>query len=62
MNDFWRMVWERESKCIVMLCDLIEDEEVKSIRFKMIGPNLIISGLHILNSVLRDLGNFLQMV
>ena len=28
VNDFWRMVWEYESKCIVMLCDLTEDEEV----------------------------------
>ena len=25
VNDFWRMVWEYESKCIVMLCNLQED-------------------------------------
>ena len=25
VNDFWQMVWEYESKCIVMLCNLQED-------------------------------------
>ena len=25
VNDFWRMVWEYEIKCIVMLCNLQED-------------------------------------
>ena len=25
VNDFWQMVWEYKSKCIVMLCNLQED-------------------------------------
>ena len=28
VNDFWRMVWEREVKCIVMLCRTEEKGEV----------------------------------
>ena len=28
MNDFWRMVWEQKSRCIVMLCQLEENEKV----------------------------------
>ena len=27
-GDFWKMVWEYESKCIVMLCALEENGEV----------------------------------
>ena len=27
MNDFWRMVWEQKSRCIVMLCQLEENEK-----------------------------------
>ena len=29
VSDFWRMVWEYQSKCIVMLCKLEENGEVK---------------------------------
>ena len=29
-NDFWRMIWEFKSKCIVMLCNLLEHGQVKS--------------------------------
>ena len=46
VNDFWRMVWEEESKCIVMLCDLTEDEEVKCTRLEKTHPNLTIPALH----------------
>ena len=28
VNDFWRMVWEQEVKCIVMLCRIGENGEV----------------------------------
>ena len=28
VGDFWRMIWEKESKCIVLLTKLIEDDEV----------------------------------
>ena len=28
VNDFWRMVWEQEVKCIVMLCDIEEKGQV----------------------------------
>ena len=28
VNDFWRMIWEYQSKSIVMLCKMIEDGEV----------------------------------
>ena len=28
VNDFWRMVWEQEVKCIVMLCRREEKQEV----------------------------------
>ncbi len=28
VNDFWRMVFEREVKCIVMLCKKQEKEQV----------------------------------
>ena len=31
VNDFWRMIWEFKSKCIVMLCDLIEEGMVQCI-------------------------------
>ena len=29
VNDFWRMVWEREVKCIVMLCKTTEKDVVR---------------------------------
>ena len=29
VNDFWKMIWEMKSKTIVMLCELIEEKEVK---------------------------------
>ncbi len=25
VNDFWRMIWEFKSKCIIMLCNMMED-------------------------------------
>ena len=28
VSDFWRMIWEHGSCCIVMLCDLQEDGKV----------------------------------
>ena len=30
VNDFWRMVWEQEVKCIVMLCKTEEKHEVSN--------------------------------
>ena len=29
VGDFWRMIWEFKSKCIVMLCDLTEGGTVR---------------------------------
>ena len=30
VNEFWQMVWENDSKCIVMLCSLQEDGVVRN--------------------------------
>lgn len=32
VTDFWRMVWEQECRCIVMLCKSEENGEVKFMR------------------------------
>ena len=29
VNDFWRMIWEQEVRCIVMLCKTEENGEVR---------------------------------
>ena len=29
VNDFWRMIWDYQSRSIVMLCKMKEDGEVK---------------------------------
>ena len=28
VDDFWRMIWEQKSCCIVMLCQLEENDKV----------------------------------
>ena len=28
VEDFWKMMWEYQCGCIMMLCDLIEDGQV----------------------------------
>jgi protein tyrosine phosphatase len=33
VNDFWRMMWEYQCGCIVMLCELEEDGEESSYRY-----------------------------
>ena len=35
VNDFWRIIWEFKSKCIVMLCDLIEGVKVQCSYYEM---------------------------
>ena len=28
VGDMWRMIWEKDSTCIVMLCQILEDGQV----------------------------------
>ena len=47
-RDFWKMVHDRKCGVIVMLCDLIEDEEVRMFYLKVKGQNS--------SGELRDIG------
>ena len=43
-NDFWRMVWEKKSNCIVMLVKLNEDAVRTSLNFHPPMQSVIILG------------------
>ena len=37
VNDLWRMIWEHNCSCIIMLCDLTEDDKVMGQKTIFIG-------------------------
>ena len=44
VNDVWRMVWEMNSRTIIMLCDLQEKDDVREVLYTV--RHCMISRLH----------------
>ncbi|CAK8684497.1 unnamed protein product [Clavelina lepadiformis] len=58
MNEFWRMIWEQQSTCIVMLGDLVINGEVASGQYWPVDEVPIQMGNLVLNKTQNTVTNY----